>query len=298
VNGTLYFSANDGTNGLELWKVNNTTGLPELVADINPGALNSSPSQITQFNGKIYFNAVKADSGSEIWAIDFVEFEFLENTTLIPNNTGVVNFGLTPIGSPVTKTFTIKNTGPVNLSLGGLTLPPGFTVVTPPATSVAPGATTTLVIRFNQATVGNFSGNLTLITNDSEQLTYTFKLEAATESLQQISILDGATILRNGVGRINFDTTSVGTTLTRTFTIKNNGGFPLNIGAITLPAGYTVITPPASLLLKGESTTITIILNASVKGTFNGDLTIASNDNTNNPFIIKLSGKVKPARRR
>ncbi len=41
----LYFEANDGTNGKELWKYDGTT--PSIVQDINPGAGNSSPFELT-----------------------------------------------------------------------------------------------------------------------------------------------------------------------------------------------------------------------------------------------------------
>src|SRR5262249_53540670 len=37
VNGTLFFRANDGTNGYELWKSDGTTAGTVLVKDIRPG---------------------------------------------------------------------------------------------------------------------------------------------------------------------------------------------------------------------------------------------------------------------
>ncbi len=55
----LFFVANDGNTGYELWMTDgNTTlgpGNTELLKDINPGSQNSSPSQFYIFNDKLYF---------------------------------------------------------------------------------------------------------------------------------------------------------------------------------------------------------------------------------------------------
>ena len=44
VNGTLFFTANDGTNGRELWKSDGTADGTVLVKDIASGSSSSSPS--------------------------------------------------------------------------------------------------------------------------------------------------------------------------------------------------------------------------------------------------------------
>jgi ELWxxDGT repeat protein len=74
VNGTLYFSANDGVHGYELWKID-SSGNAVLVQDINPGNrlsyTNSSyPYELTNVNGTLYFAADDGIHGGELWKID------------------------------------------------------------------------------------------------------------------------------------------------------------------------------------------------------------------------------------
>ncbi len=62
--GFMYFTANDGTNGAELWKTNGTT--TSLLADINSGAGASTPNYLTVLNGDIYFAATEPTAGNEL----------------------------------------------------------------------------------------------------------------------------------------------------------------------------------------------------------------------------------------
>jgi ELWxxDGT repeat protein len=68
VNGTTYFTANDGTNGTELWKIDPTTGAPVLF-DLNPVS-SSQPANFTNVNGILYFTANDGTNGTELWKID------------------------------------------------------------------------------------------------------------------------------------------------------------------------------------------------------------------------------------
>lgn len=68
--GRIYFVANDGVSGTELWVTDGTGAGTSLVKDINPGASSSSPDIMIRFQDKIYFSAITATHGRELWVSD------------------------------------------------------------------------------------------------------------------------------------------------------------------------------------------------------------------------------------
>jgi ELWxxDGT repeat protein len=70
VNGTLFFTANDGTSGEELWKSDGTNAGTVLVKDIWPGSGGSSPVSLTNVNSTLVFAAYDEISGGELWKSD------------------------------------------------------------------------------------------------------------------------------------------------------------------------------------------------------------------------------------
>ncbi|CAI8288952.1 MAG: Uncharacterised protein [Euryarchaeota archaeon UBA443] len=68
VGNTLYFSANDGTNGDELWKSDGTATGTVMVKDISSGSGYSSPSSLTVVGNTLYFQAIDGNNGYELWA--------------------------------------------------------------------------------------------------------------------------------------------------------------------------------------------------------------------------------------
>jgi len=67
IGNTLYFVANDGTNGAELWKTDGTNAT--LVKNINPTG-SSNPFYLTAVGSTLYFAADDGSNGIELWESD------------------------------------------------------------------------------------------------------------------------------------------------------------------------------------------------------------------------------------
>lgn len=65
-----YFAANNGINGVELWKTDGTTGNTLLLKDINVGNASSSPSDFVVISSTLYFAANNGIQGEELWKTD------------------------------------------------------------------------------------------------------------------------------------------------------------------------------------------------------------------------------------
>ena len=67
---TPYFQANDGINGVELWKSDGTASGTMMVKDINTGSGSSSPMYLTTVGNMLYFRADDGTNGAELWKSD------------------------------------------------------------------------------------------------------------------------------------------------------------------------------------------------------------------------------------
>lgn len=64
VNDSLFFTADDGSTGDELWVSNGTTAGTVRVADIRPGILSSAPDHLINVAGTLFFSAIPSSAFS------------------------------------------------------------------------------------------------------------------------------------------------------------------------------------------------------------------------------------------
>ncbi|RIA10065.1 putative secreted protein (Por secretion system target) [Flavobacteriaceae bacterium MAR_2010_72] len=231
---------------------------------------------------------------------------------ITPTTTDNTDFGSTFVGTPVTKTFTIQNTGNTALSLTGLSPyvaisganAADFSVTVIPSSSIAASGSTTFNIRFNPASAGVKNATLSIANNDSDENPYDFSIRGtAVTPSPEIKIMGGTVLTEivdgdttpDNIDGTDYGSISVGTTLQRTFTIDNTAGTgALNISSITLSnttdfaiTGTAYSTPVSA----GGTTTFSITYTAAL-GSQTCTVTV-NNDDTNEgvyDFVIQGTG--------
>jgi ELWxxDGT repeat protein len=97
----LYFKADDGDHGVELWRTDGTVGGTILVKDINVGGGHASLSPLAAFGSYVYFAATEDATGSELWRSNGIE----SGTTLVKN----INLGSAGASDSSPSSFTVFN---------------------------------------------------------------------------------------------------------------------------------------------------------------------------------------------
>jgi hypothetical protein len=203
----------------------------------------------------------------------------------------------------VNETYTIANTGIATLSVGSVTLPSGFTLISAPPSSITAHSSGTFTVQLTTDTANTFGGDLSFATSDSANNPYSFVIQgevtpaepSAAISYNAVAVVNGdrSTSMANGTDLGS--TAQGGAPVAHTFTISNTGNAYLNLGVISLPAGFSLVGSPSASIAAGGTTSFTLGLGTSYFGVFSGIVSFATNDPYNNPYTFEVTGTVTAA---
>ena len=106
-----------------------------------------------------------------------------------------------------------------------------------------------------------------------------------------ISVWNGGAQINNG-DTLAFGSTTLGTPITITLTLQNNGSTALDLQGLVLPTGFSLTGTYPNEIASGDEQAIQIRLEAYQTGTFSGALSLSSTDDNLSPLSITLSGEV------
>src|SRR6478735_9572324 len=89
-NNQLFFWANDGVHGYELWVSDGSVSGTQMILDVNPGIVTQDISnEICYANNKIYFVADNGITGEELWVTDGLASHTSLVKDIEPNGSGI-----------------------------------------------------------------------------------------------------------------------------------------------------------------------------------------------------------------
>jgi hypothetical protein len=124
----------------------------------------------------------------QVPAVPEVAVTGLSSTSIVdgdstPSLTDGTDFGtVTPGGVPLSRTFTVSNTGTATLTTSAPSVPEGYTVTEPLDAAIAPGGSDTFTVRLDTATTGTKAGQISFTTNDSDENPFNFSVTGTVHS--------------------------------------------------------------------------------------------------------------------
>ena len=143
----MFFTADDGIHGRELWTSDGTEAGTVLVKDINPDGADSAASYLTDVGGTLFFSADDGVHGEELWTSDGTE----AGTVLVKDINAGGWFKVASEGRANTSRGTMR----VKVSVAGdgrlVARPVAGSLLRTSVVDVASAGTTTIVLRPTRA---------------------------------------------------------------------------------------------------------------------------------------------------
>jgi formylglycine-generating enzyme required for sulfatase activity len=214
-------------------------------------------------------------------------------------NGGTVDFGTRVIGIPISRSFTMTNTGPVPLSgISAVVEGPNaadFVLSVPPAAALVAGGSSPYTITLNGLATGPRSATLRITSSDTARNPVLIQLTTLGTAPEIGIEQPQGTTLAAGASQIDFGSVNLGSVSNPfVFTIRNTGSATLSGIAISKSGDHTADFTVGNLglteIAPGGTSTFTVTFNPGGAGARIASLLIGSNDADESPFEIELSG--------
>ena len=93
VNGNLFFTANDGIDGVQLWEYNAAAGSTVMLSDVNTSGGGFNPGNLTSVNGNLVFTANDGADGVQLWEYSSTAGSTAMLSDVNPTAGGFYNYG-------------------------------------------------------------------------------------------------------------------------------------------------------------------------------------------------------------
>jgi hypothetical protein len=201
---------------------------------------------------------------------------------LLSANASSMNFGNTLVGSSVSQTITLTNTGTASVNLSQVAITgAGFTASGfTGAVALAAGQSFSLTVSFAPATAGSAMGSLSFVSSATNSPT---TISLSGNGVQpQISVIPAS---------VSFGNVTVGVTNTQMVAISNPGTANLSVTQVSLVGtgfGFSGLRLPLSVPAGGSSA-FTLSFTPASASSFSGYFTLVNNALTS-PLLIPLAG--------
>jgi hypothetical protein len=212
-------------------------------------------------------------------------------------NPTAINFGIVNIGETTTRTVTVTNagSGPLTFSaslINGANA--GFGISQPATLALGPGESTTFEVRFTPNSSNSAGGAIQI---NSDFGNFIIRLSGQ----GNVTEVPPAGTLEVQPTNIDFGNVSLGSSATRTVTIRNAGPATINLSQVTLSAGseagfFIASQPAATTLGPGQSTTIEVGFRPVSAGSDQSSGTVTINSTGGNATVgLRGRGNIQAA---
>ncbi|HEY3875439.1 MAG TPA: choice-of-anchor D domain-containing protein [Candidatus Kapabacteria bacterium] len=255
---------------------------PNVVSAGTTGTITASfsPTSTNIFTGTVIVHSDDAANASD--TVYLVGTGINSALTITPAS---INFDSLPVMATVQDTITLSDSGKANVNIYSVQispLPGPFAIVGATPSQVIEGGSATIVVSFTPTTAGNYSGAVTLLTDDNSAPTRTVNLIGT-------AVSDPFIVAPSSV---DFGEVPLLTKMNDTIVMKNTGATAVAIHRYALTNGlpFSIADSTAHSVGANDSAIVVVSFDPTLASSYSSTLTISTNDVSSPQHTVLLSG--------